>query len=308
VLIRRALRLVFVLTLMSPVSTLAQTGDTATAIVHTPVYIAADASKTPLRVAAAGTTFEVLGESGDWTQVRFRDPQWGPRVGFVATKDLKIRRAGLEPMDLSVMPGVSQATATPPSPPTRYATVPPRRARPWPQSYIVGRGGLTFGTRTAPLAGVEIGGQVAPMLQAYGSFDWHRDISPSYLQDIVDLANAIYGVDVNARLPTLVAMGGLKVIAPRGSFRPYGLGGFGYGRVNGTVEVEGKDVTDLLDSLGYLDRRDITFNKVLFEVGGGVSASNGRVYVDISYRFRKFLQTGEPINVSGLYAGAGVGF
>ena len=76
----------------------------------------------------------------------------------------------------------------------------------------------------------------------------------------------------------------------------------------GKVEVEGEDVTDLLDGLGYLDRNDVDFNKVLFEIGGGMSASNGRVYVDISYRFRKFLQTGEPINVSGVYAGAGVGF
>ena len=304
--------LVLTILLAAAVSS-AQTPDTATAIANTPVYIAPDASRTPLRVAAQGTTFEVLGDSGEWTQVRFRDPQWGPRVGYVATKDLRVHHPGLEPMDLSV--SGNPATALPPptqpvaQPPPTYPLAPVRRrGSTWPRTYIVGRGGVTFGTRTAPLAGVEVGGQMAPMLQAYGSFDWHRDIAPSYLQDIVDLASSIYGVDVNARLPTFVAIGGVKVIAPRGSFRPYGVGGFGYGRVNGTIEVDGEDVTDLLDSLGYLDRGDITFNKVLFEVGGGVSASNGRVYVDISYRFRKFLQTGEPINVSGLYAGAGVGF
>ena len=42
--------------------------------------------------------------------------------------------------------------------------------------------------------------------------------------------------------------------------------------------------------------------------GGGVAISNGSVYVDVSYRFRKFLDTGKPINVSGFYAGVGVGF
>ena len=78
--------------------------------------------------------------------------------------------------------------------------------------------------------------------------------------------------------------------------------------MNGTIEVEGRDVTGLLDSLGYIDKSDLSFNKMLFEVGGGMQASNGTLFVDISYRFRKFLQTGTPINVSGIYAGAGVGF
>ena len=60
--------------------------------------------------------------------------------------------------------------------------------------------------------------------------------------------------------------------------------------------------------LGYLDKDEVQFNKVLFEVGGGISFSNGTLYGDVSYRFRKFLDTGEPINVSGIYAGVGVGF
>jgi opacity protein-like surface antigen len=179
---------------------------------------------------------------------------------------------------------------------------------PWPRAYVIGRGGFTFGTRTAPLLGAEVGGQIAPFLQAYGSFDWHRDISPSFLEDVGDIISDIVDADVNARLPSFTGIGGVKVIAPRGTIRPYGLGGFGYGRVNGTVEIEGEDVTELFDEFGLLDRDDITFNKALFEVGGGVSVSNGRMYMDIGYRFRKFLETGEPINMSGVYVGAGVGF
>jgi opacity protein-like surface antigen len=308
----RALLLVFAILVLTSASALAQTGDTAVAAVNTPVYVAADSSRTPLRVAAQGTTFEVMGEQGEWTQVRFQDPQWGPRVGYVATKDLRFRRAALEPMDLSVTPKSPAVERPAPAATPAPAAEVPRPAHhetaPWPHSYIVGRGGLTFGTRTAPLVGVEVGGQVAPMLQAYGSFDWHRDISPSFVEDISQLVSDIVGADVNYRFPAWTAVGGVKVIAPRGRVRPYGLGGLGYGRVNGTIEVEGEDVTKLLDDLGYIDRNDFNFNKVLFEVGGGMSASTGRVYVDISYRFRKFLQTSEPINVSGLYAGAGVGF
>jgi len=73
----------------------------------------------------------------------------------------------------------------------------------------------------------------------------------------------ITGLDVDYRFPAYVGMGGVKVIAPTGTLRPYGLGGFGYGRVKGTVSVEGDDVTELLDEIGALDRDDIEFNKVL---------------------------------------------
>ena len=125
----------------------------------------------------------------------------------------------------------------------------------------------------APLIGAEVGGQVAPFLQAFGSVDWHRDISPSFVDDIGELVSYIVDADVNYRFPTFTGVGGLKVIAPRGTIRPYGLGGLGYGRVNGTVEVEGEDVTELLDNFGVLDRDDISFNKMLFEVGGGISIS-----------------------------------
>jgi opacity protein-like surface antigen len=288
----------------------AQSADTAVAAVNTSVFIAPDATKTPLRVAAAGTTFVVLEEAGEWTKVQFQDPQWGRRVGYVVTKDLRVHRAALAPMDLSVKP----ETASPAPPEQISQSVPlqpPVSRQPavrWPHSYVVARTGVTFGTRTAPLVGIEAGSQVAPVLQVYGAFDWHRDISPKLVQDISDLVSAIAGFDVNVRLPAYTLMAGVKAVAPRGSVRPYALGGFGYGRVNGTIEFEGRDVTGLLDSLGVVDKSDIDFNKALFEIGGGVQASHGPLFIDVSYRFRKFLETGSPINVSGLYAGAGVGF
>ncbi len=104
----------------------AQSGDTAVAAVNTSVFIAPDATKTPLRVASAGTTFVVLEEAGEWTKVQFQDPQWGRRVGYVATKDLRVHRSALAPMDLSVKPETATPAlpvetmplATPPPPPS----------------------------------------------------------------------------------------------------------------------------------------------------------------------------------------------
>lgn len=306
--------LLLAITLLLPVagSALAQDRNTAVATVNTPVYIAPDTTRTPLRVAAQGTVFTVVAEEGEWTKVQFKDPQWGVRVGYVATNALRFRRPELEPMDLSATPEPVTPAPQPVSPAPAARTAPRPWERPstsaWPGTYVVGRGGVTFGTRTAPLVGVEFGGHVASMLQVYGSFDWHRDVSPTFVGQLSEIVSEIYDVDIDARVPALVAIGGLKVIAPIRSVRPYALGGFGVGRLNGTIELEGEDVTDLLDELGVLDRDDLEATKPLFEVGGGVAISNGTFYADISYRFRKFLDTGEPVNVSGVYAGVGVGF
>lgn len=123
--ITRALRR-FVLALLvvvaSAAAARAQSPDTAVAAVNTPVYVAPDAAKTPLRVAAAGTTFVVLEDAGEWTRVQFQDPQWGRRVGYVATKDLRLHRAALQPMDLSV-----KADAPTPTQPVPVAEPQPAR-------------------------------------------------------------------------------------------------------------------------------------------------------------------------------------
>lgn len=102
--------LALTLTFLSATAAVAQSGGTAVAITNTPVYVAPDASRTPLRTAAQGTVFTVLAEQGEWTQVQFKDPQWGVRVGYVATNALRFRRPELEPMDLST---TAPASSTP---------------------------------------------------------------------------------------------------------------------------------------------------------------------------------------------------
>jgi hypothetical protein len=123
--------LALTLVLLTAPAALAQPGAlTATATTNTPVFVAPDASRTPLRVAAQGTVFTVLAEQGEWTQVQFKDPQWGIRVGYVATRALQFRRPELEPMDLST------ARQAPASSPAAAAAPPPspQPLRPWERS------------------------------------------------------------------------------------------------------------------------------------------------------------------------------
>jgi hypothetical protein len=112
--ISRALPVALFVTVLAAASpAAAQSADTAVAVVNTPVFIAPDATKTPLRVASAGTSFVVLEDAGEWTKVQFQDPQWGRRVGYVATRDLRLHREALQPMDLSVKPASSAPQPAP---------------------------------------------------------------------------------------------------------------------------------------------------------------------------------------------------
>ena len=51
-----------------------------------PIYLLPDAKRTPLRMLTAGMNVKILEETGDWFKVEFRDPQFGPRVGYVQRK------------------------------------------------------------------------------------------------------------------------------------------------------------------------------------------------------------------------------
>ncbi len=111
--------------LLAAVTAFAQ-GATAVATLNTPVYIAPDTSRTPLRTAAQGTVFTVVAEEGEWTKVQFKDPQWGVRVGYVQTKALRFSRPELAPMDLSTTPTRPVETAQAAAPGAA-----PVKPRPW---------------------------------------------------------------------------------------------------------------------------------------------------------------------------------
>jgi len=70
----------------------AAAGATTGTIVGTaPVYLLPDAQRIPLRQLAEGTTVRVLARDGDWVRVEFSDPQYGPRVGYVESRFIRIR-------------------------------------------------------------------------------------------------------------------------------------------------------------------------------------------------------------------------
>ena len=55
-----------------------------------PIYLLPDRGHQPLRTMAEGTLVDVLTREGDWIQVRFRDPEFGPRVGFIEARFIEL--------------------------------------------------------------------------------------------------------------------------------------------------------------------------------------------------------------------------
>lgn len=71
--------------------------ETALVIEATPIYLTPDDTRTPLKILPVNTALRIVGEKGDWIQVEFRDPQYGPRVGFVARSKVRIRTTQPQP-------------------------------------------------------------------------------------------------------------------------------------------------------------------------------------------------------------------
>jgi hypothetical protein len=94
---------------------------TATVIKEAPIFINPGA-QTPLRVAAVGTTLNVLGEDAGWLQVEFQDPQWGRRVGWIQKESVRISAPDQRPMDLSIK---NEPPVANPSGGARFPAAPP---------------------------------------------------------------------------------------------------------------------------------------------------------------------------------------
>ena len=116
--------LALAVTLLASVPAFAQ-GPTASVVTAAPIYVQPGAD-VPLRVAAVGTSLNVLKEDGEWAQVEFNDPQWGRRIGWVQTKLIRITRPELQPMDLSVRD--VPAAQTQPTGPVQPAQLPATNA------------------------------------------------------------------------------------------------------------------------------------------------------------------------------------
>jgi hypothetical protein len=269
-----------------------------------PIYVKPGAT-VPLRTAAIGTLLRVMAEDGDWVQVQFNDPQWGLRTGWVQARQLNISRAETTPMDLSVGHAAAAASSAAPVSQAPFVPRPRTTRRPRLRNHTVGRTGVTFGTATAALAGVEVSGDVLSVLQVYGAFDWHQDVIPKDVRNALSLLAA--GLPLELKVPTYVGIGGVKAIAPTAGVRPYAIGGFGVARSVGKFLLDGEDQTELLLGLAGFSKSDLTFTKPIFEVGGGMVIPAGRAYFDVGYRFRKAIDI-EGVNMSGMYFGAGFSY
>jgi len=94
----RRLLITFCLALL-PAAAAAQT---ATVLSNAPIYVTPVVTQTPLRVAAPGTTLQVLADQDEWTKIAYNDPQWGRRIGWIQKKDVRVTDPNLQPMDLSI--------------------------------------------------------------------------------------------------------------------------------------------------------------------------------------------------------------
>ncbi len=56
-----------------------------------PVFLMPDSTRTPLRTLPAGMIIRVLDQEGDWVRVQFNDRQYGPRVGYVQRRFVRVR-------------------------------------------------------------------------------------------------------------------------------------------------------------------------------------------------------------------------
>jgi hypothetical protein len=115
----RLVAIVLAIVLLLPIPVHGQDAVVTTAA---PIFLLPDARRTPLRTAAAHTRLRVVEEREDgWVRVEFQDPQFGLRIGYIEARFIRIQRAELTPMDLSVRdraptpPGTARAEAQTPA-------------------------------------------------------------------------------------------------------------------------------------------------------------------------------------------------
>jgi hypothetical protein len=83
--------LVFTGVTIAPGTVMAQTV-TAIVVTEAPVYLFPNTQRTPLATLPVNTALRVLAEEGDWVRVEFPDARFGPRVGYVERKRVRLTR------------------------------------------------------------------------------------------------------------------------------------------------------------------------------------------------------------------------
>ena len=182
-----------------------------------------------------------------------------------------------------------------------------------PRGYVMGLGGVTFGTETAGAFGGEAGGWVGRNWVVFGEAGHMLNVAPREVQDELDAAEEtleeLTGFDwsFESKVAATYFGGGVKyMFASHAAMNFYVAGSAGFGRWKG--EIREQNLGDLIDdlvNLGFVDEDDVEGTEFYFLAGGGLMGSIGRrgVY-DVGYRFMKI----SDINISRVMAGAGFSF
>ena len=102
---------------------------------------------------------------------------------------------------------------------------------------LAGQLGVTFQTETAPVFAAEVGVGLVPGVSIYGTIGRMNDVLPEGVADALDALDPI----VTISMPATYGMAGVRIAAPAGPIRPYGVGGVGFARFSADLEVFGFD-------------------------------------------------------------------
>jgi len=188
---------------------------TATVTSNAPIYVSAPPNLTlgPLRVAAVGTVLKVLGEKDEWLNVEFSDPQYGPRVGWVQKKLVRIDDPALAPMDLSVpketKPSPAAFVRSPAPAPENQTATAQKQNKSRSMGFFVGGGFEGNGvavegsdvTESGSGFGLTLGYGFTPRVAIYGQISGARVESADVFGDY-GLGHFDVGARVHFRAPT----------------------------------------------------------------------------------------------------------
>jgi len=187
--------------------------------------------------------------------------------------------------------------------------------------YIIAFAGGAVSDTTSPSFGVEIGEHITREVQAFLTLTYVdnliQDEAVSALDALAADLTASSGVPwaFEGRDRGLAfSVGGKYLFSTDGRARPYLGGAAGVLNVKRTItEIDLGDVTEEILMLygapdGGIDPTQSSTFKPMLEAAPGVSFVNGRLYVDVGFRFRKIFRSREPFYVSELRVGVGMGF
>lgn len=198
--------------------------------------------------------------------------------------------------------GVSRSQAVP-----QFDDATPNRG------FVVGRGGLTFGTSERSwMAGADVGVFVHPNIAVYGSAGRIANLTPTEAIDALELLELALEIETGldwgfeAFAPGWYGMGGVKgvLLDEAAPVRPYVQAGAGFVRIE--FRIEEMDFGDITDELVELSggELEVEGTEFMWEIGGGLMMSSGHVLVDVGYVYSRF----NEVNLSRVVAGVGFRF